>query len=68
MDPINNVPIAVVDESGNTNDVAVVEDVTVVTEEVSSGDDYSTVEPIIIAVNLETLDPVVLVSYATTPD
>ena len=67
LDPIENVPIAYIDESGDADDVEVVEDVTVVTEDVSSGDDQ-TVEPIVIAVNLETSDPVVLVSYATTSD
>jgi len=33
LDPIENVPIAIVDENGETNDVEVVEDVTVVSYE-----------------------------------
>jgi hypothetical protein len=33
LDPIENVPIAIVDENGETNDVEVVEDVTVVSSE-----------------------------------
>jgi len=33
LDPIENVPIAIVDENGETNDVEVVEDVTVVSFE-----------------------------------
>ena len=32
MDPIDNVPVAIVDENGETNDVEVVEDVTVVAD------------------------------------
>jgi hypothetical protein len=33
LDPIDNVPVAIVDENGETNDVEVVEDVTVVSSE-----------------------------------
>ena len=36
LDPIDNVPVAIVDESGETTDVVVVEDVTVVESEVYS--------------------------------
>ena len=67
LDPIDNVPIAYIDENGDNEYVEEVEDVTVVLEEVTSGDD-EIVEPIVIAIDLETSEPVVLVSYATSPD
>ena len=67
LDPIENVPIAYIDESGDADDVEVVEDVTIVADEIvvssadSEEDSVVSPAPVVIEIDTGSSDPVVLV-------